>query len=183
MLKLRHLRLPLLTALAVSCACGQTVTPSLGDLAREARAQAAAETKTPPVFTNQNLPHAGDLSLVGPPPAAETPAATAPAENTTATPGAEAEKQWREKFAQARTKLADDSRDLNLTQRELNLAQVQYYSNPNQELQQEYSRANINRLTSRVAALKSAVVADQAALDELGEELRRAGLPPEWGRL
>ena len=54
------------------------------------------------------------------------------------------EAYWRKQFAEANRKLADDSKELDILQREYNLNQTQYYSDPNAALKQEYSRQDLN---------------------------------------
>src|SRR6185436_19481874 len=76
-----------------------------------------------------------------PTPPNATPAA--PGAPNPAAPKAEAkdEAYWRPKFADARRKLADDSKELDVLQREYNLKQQQFYTDPNVALREQYGRA------------------------------------------
>ena len=63
-------------------------------------------------------------------------------------------------------------------QRELNLAQVQYYSNPDQAMREQQSRGEINKMTADVEKQRAAVDTAKKAIETLQEEARRANVPP-----
>jgi len=90
------------------------------------------------------------------------------------------EAYWRKRFADARAKLAIAERDLDVSQRELNLLQTQYYSDPNKELQQQYSRNDINAKTAKVDEKKEEVAKLTQAIEDLKDEMRHAGGLPGW---
>ncbi len=170
---------------------------SLGDYARAQRAKKAAEEsdasrKKPKVYTNDDLPKSGGLSTT-----AETakPAAKAGEKGAEAGKTAEAtkesgpakatpelEKEYRDRFAKLRDNLATEQKKLDVLQRELNLANIQYYSNPDQALREQTMRTEINNKTAEIEKQKAAIDAAQKAIDDLTEEVHRKGLPPGWAR-
>ncbi|MHB8735846.1 MAG: hypothetical protein ACYC6M_11155 [Terriglobales bacterium] len=169
---------------------------SIGTLARQQRAAHAHEENVPghpvPVFTNDDLPTLSPISVIGStpaPPAREAPAKSATAAPATAdaagdpnNPADDSEAAWRARFAKAREQLALDKRQADVAQRELNLLQEQNYADPNQALLQQHDRSDIAAKTNELNATKQRVIADQAAIASLEEQLRHKGLPPAWAR-
>lgn len=179
-------------------AFAQQTTPLLGEYARKQREQKAAKaaqgkSKT---YTNDDLPKTGGLST-----SESKPAAGAAKEGEAAKPGdatkpgeaakpgeapkpspAEEEKAWRDRFKKLRDDLATEEKKLDLYQRELNMANVQFYSNPDQALREQTMRSEINSKTADVEKQKAAVEAARKALADSEEELHRKGLPPGWAR-
>lgn len=152
--------------------------PSLGELARRQRvAQATTAAKSPTIYTNDNLPTAaGNLTILqtsqvkgGAEAAAGRPAAT------TAKHG---EDDYRTRLSELRERLDFDQRELDVLQQKLGQHQVQYYSNPSEALQQQYSREDINRLQAAIDDKQQQVDADQQALNDLEDEFRRQGGDP-----
>ncbi len=166
------------TALAEG-ASGVTPAPqqqSVAAAARKTRDQKKESSKTPKVFTNENIPTSGGISSVG-----EAPAAS----STEPAPGANAgsnEKSWRDRFAKLRQKLDTDKQDLDVMQRELGVLDVQYYNDPVKAMQQQYSREDINKKTANIDAKKKEIEADQQAIDDAEEQLRKTGGDPGWAR-
>lgn len=182
------------TALLVAQAA-PPAQPSLAELARKARAQKAAAPKAKRVFDNDNLPHDSILvSEVGPAPAAkagekgETKEGEAKpgAAEKPAAPAADKAKPkedegvWRARFAKLRQNLDTEKRRLDVLQRELNLAQVQSYADPNQAMREQFSRSEINKRTAELDTQKQAVAAAQKALDDALDEARKKDIPPAW---
>ena len=64
----------------------------------------------------------------------------------------------------------------------MQISQVQYSSNPNQTLQQEYSRGNVNSLNEQMQKKEADVAKYQQEIRQLEQELRRAGGPIGWSR-
>ena len=177
--------------------------PSVADAARKAREQ-NKNRQPAKVFTNENVSDLkGTISVVGtlpPEPAAASatnpdgsvaPATAAPATpgGTTPAPGAAAAKPeakdeayWRAKFAEARKKLADDTKEADILQREYNLKEQQFYSNPNVALREQNSRADLNKTLEQINAKKADVAKDQQAIAALEDQLRQAGGSPGWSR-
>jgi hypothetical protein len=155
---------------------------SLADAARKAREAKKEAAKPAHVFDNDNLP-AGSISTVGK--AAESTAGDASAADATPDAnksGSNGEKAWREKFAQLRAKLARDQEDLEVMQRELGILNLQNYSDPTKGLQQELTRSDINKKTADIDAKQKDIQKDQQAIDDAGDDLRKAGGDSGWAR-
>jgi hypothetical protein len=157
---------------------------SLADAARKAREQQKKESKTPKVFTNDNIPTSGGISTVG---VAVTTGDTGATADTSAAGGKSAksgsdEKAWRDKFARLRSKLDQDKADVDVMQRELGVLDVQYYNDPVKAMQQGLTRDDINKKTADIEAKKQAIIADQQAIDDAEEDLRKSGGDPGWSR-
>ena len=161
---------------------------SLGNLARQQRKQEQQRGLQPPphVYTNADLPTSGGISVFGPPappPAAHAAApAAAPDAASLLAKQADQEKIWRRRFADARQQLALDRARLDVLRRERNLAQMQYYSDPNVALREQYSQADLKKKQQQIDLLQKQIEADQKKLNDLSDELRREGLPPGWAR-
>ncbi len=152
----------------------------LAEAARKAREAQKNAPKAAKVFTNDNIPTAGGISFVGTvsqPPASG--AAAKGAKTASATP-ANNEQSWRERFATLRHKLQQDQAELDVMQRELGVLNVQYYGDPNKQMQQQLSREDINKKTAAIDEKKKQVAADQQAISDAEEALRRAGGDPGW---
>ena len=164
----------------------QTSRPSVAEAARKARSQQKTEAKVGKVFTDDDVANLkGQISVVGseptPPPTTAATAATAATAPAKGKAGAvKDEAYWQKKFADARRKLADDSKELDVLQREFNLKQVQFYSNPNVALREQYSRKDLDDTQAEVNAKKQDVDKDNQALSDMQDELRTSGGQPGW---
>jgi len=163
----------------------QASQPSVADAARKAREQQKTEPKTGKVFTDDDVANLkGGISIVGseptPPPTAVAADAAAAAKSKTAPASAKDEAYWRRRFADARRKLTDDSKELDVLQREYNLKEVQFYSNPNVALREQYSRKDLDDTLAEINAKKQNVDKDNQALSDLQDELRTSGGEPGW---
>lgn len=156
-----------------------TQQDSLAEAARKAREKAKTAPANIKSFTNDDLSNirANGVSTVGVAPGAL--AAEANAKPTTEPKKDEA--YWRKRFADARLKLSIAQKELDIMQKELNTLQTQFYTDPNKELQQQYSREDINNKTAKIDAKKQEIAQLQQALDDLTEELRQSGSPAGWG--
>ncbi|OFV99269.1 MAG: hypothetical protein A3H28_02740 [Acidobacteria bacterium RIFCSPLOWO2_02_FULL_61_28] len=125
-------------------------------------------------------PGAAPAAATGQPPA--QPAAGAPPSQPQQKSEAELEKEYREKFAQLREALALEEKKADVMQRELNLMQNQFYTNPQDTLMQEATRSNINTRMQEIEAQKANVEKAKQAVAALEEELRVKGLPAGWAR-
>ena len=158
--------------------------------ARKAREQKKDQPKPARVFDNDNIPTQGGVSAVGSAPAGEPTADGGTAESggeqtaakTTAPPSGNDEKTWRERFAKLHKKLEQDQADLDVMQRELGVLDVQYYNDPMKGMQQGYTRSDINEKTAKIDDKKKQIEADQQALSDAEEELRRSGGDIGWAR-
>ncbi|HUI42655.1 MAG TPA: hypothetical protein VL523_11875 [Terriglobia bacterium] len=166
---------PQCRAVAPSPAATKVVAePSLGELARKLKAE-EAKHPTPPaiVFTNDNLPTGGgNLSVVGPPAGQEGATEIQTSAGAYAKRGPE---YARASMAELQEKLNTHQRELAVLQQKLGQNQVQYYPNPSEALQQQYSRADIDKLTAAIDEKKKQVDADQQAISNLQDEVARQG--------
>jgi hypothetical protein len=199
----------LLAAGAISLASAQdsaeptsgSQSASLGDAARKARAEKKDSTKPAKVFTNEDVGGLkGTISVIGNDPARGTgtdkaleasdekkPANGAVAKSTNGPEAKDGKKDqakdetsWRTKFAAARKTLADDTKELDILQREFNLKQQQYSQDPNWAMHEQNSRDDINKTKTQIDARKQAVEKDKQAISDLEDELRKAGGDPGW---
>jgi hypothetical protein len=67
-------------------------------------------------------------------------------------------------------------------QRELGTLSLQYYPDPNKGMQQQLSRDDINKKTADIETKKKEIAADQQAIDDAEDDLRKAGGDPGWAR-
>jgi hypothetical protein len=173
-------------------------TDPVADAARKARQQKKAEPKPKKVYTNE------DLGAGTPAPAAATPASTTAAapegaeskENAAgaanADQGADAEKTggggkngeeaWRKRFREARDRLAQAEQELDILQRESQKSQVQYYTDPQKALSEQYSRKDISEKDTKIEAKKQEVAQMKQRIADLEDALRKSGGDPGWAR-
>jgi hypothetical protein len=156
---------------------------SVADAARAARVQKKGE-KPGKVYTDDDIANLkGTVSVVGAAPAPDTPAAaTAKPGDSDAKPVAKDEAYWRKTFAEARKKLADDSKELDILQREYNLKTEQYYTDPNAAMREQNSRQDLKDTQAKIDMKKMDVAADNDAITNLEEDLRKSGGDPGWER-
>jgi hypothetical protein len=162
---------------------------SVADAARKAQADKKTAPKAKMVIDNDNLGTlTGTVNVVGQEPAppgdqAKKPAAddkTPPTVSPTGKPPVKDEAYWRQKFADANKKLADDTHELDIMQREYNLKQEQFYTDPMASLKQEYSRSDLNDSKAKIDEKTALVAQDKTDISNLEDELRQAGGDPGW---
>ena len=152
-----------------------TQEPSLGEKARELKAQQAQQSKPAKVFTNDNIPTGtGGISVIRPEASTTTPEGS-PAEHN--------EHYYRKTMSDLQAKLELDQRQLAVLQQQLSLNQLQYYPDPNKTLHQEYSRSDINRLQAEIEAKQQEIKSDEEAISDLRTQLQREGGDPGWLRV
>ena len=175
---------------------GQSSTGDpVADAARKAREQQKASGKPKHVITNDDMPSA---------PAEKTPVATANPSTTSeassagdsnpnqADAGKDKDKDaandkkdegyWRKRFQEVRDKLAVAEKELDVLQREQNKNQVQYYSDPQKALTQQYNRADINDQNAKIAAKQKEIDGLKQRLSDMEDDLRKSGGDPGWAR-
>lgn len=92
------------------------------------------------------------------------------------------EKAWRKRFAEQRQKIANAEKELDVLQRELQKAQVQYYADPTKAMNEQNNREEINAKTAKIEAKKKEVADLKQQLDDMESDLRKAGGDPGWAR-
>lgn len=160
---------------------------SVADAAKKAQADKKAAPKAKMVIDNDNLDTlTGTVNVVGqePAPPEDQTKAGADKTKTAAAAGEKApakdEAYWRQTFADANKKMADDAHELDILQREYNLKQQQYYSDPNTAMKQDYTRQDLTDTKTKIDDKTAAVAADKQAISDLEDELRKAGGDPGW---
>ena len=177
---------------------------SVADAARKAQAEKKPSAKPAAVLTNDNLDSLkGTISVVGEAPAPPADQASdekadkadkgktaadakgkAPGKDDKAADDKKSAEKgadyWRQTFTDARKKLADDAHELDILQRDYNLKQQQYYSDPNQAMRQQYTRQDLTDTKSQIDDKTAAVAADKQAISDLEDQLRQAGGEPGW---
>jgi len=159
----------------------------LVEAARKAREQKKDAPKAAKVFTNDDLPTNGGVSTVG---ASDTTASqdenNASSDTSTLAAGDD-EKAWKDKFADLRHKLEQDQAELDVLQRESSVGMLQYYGgNPQKAAQDQMSQqplgADYEKKVADIEAKKKQVEADQQAISDAEDDLRKAGGDPGWAR-
>jgi hypothetical protein len=159
---------------------------ALAAAARKAREQRKSAPKAAKVFTNDNLPTAGGISSVGEAPAQENSQETKSG-TTTQAPAANNQAQWRARFAALHERLAQDQAELGVMQRELGQQQLQYYNGDPQKAVRDQSGGHplgdeYDKKRSAIDAKQQQIKADQQAISDAEDALRRAGGDPGWAR-
>jgi hypothetical protein len=152
----------------------------LAAAARKAKEQQSHE-KPAKVFTNDNLPTNGVISTVGTAPSVESAASSGDAKTASA-PAAQGEQYWRDRFATLNKKLEQDQAELDVMQRELGQLNLQNYSDPNQAMQQGYSRSDIDKKASEISAKQKEIDTDKQAISDAESDLRKSGGDAGWAR-
>src|SRR5215472_3463191 len=146
---------------------------SVADAARKAQAEKKSAPKAKMVIDNDNLDTLkGVINVVGQEPApAEDATKKDGAQKSAAAPAEKApakdEAYWRQRFSDANKKLADDTHELDVLQREFNLKQQQYYTDPMASLKQQYSRQDINDTRTKIDDKTTAVAQDKQDIANL----------------
>ncbi|MGA2073439.1 MAG: hypothetical protein ABSH52_08025 [Terriglobia bacterium] len=169
---------------------------SLADLARQAKAQRAKSHEKPKVYTNEDIQALPPLPMVttdakpGNQAAQET--AGNKAEHPSPKPGPagagsqkHGEEYFRDRMGRLEERLELDRRELTVLNQKLGQSQMMYYSDPVRGLLQSSgptAMSDVHGLQDRIAAKQAEIDKDQEAIDDLHEELRRAGGDPGWLR-
>jgi hypothetical protein len=176
---------------------GQQSGDPVADAARKAREEKKAAPKPKKVYTDDDMPKAPRSGEQPPAPAAQPdeqgqasgqgqgPAqgdATQGAGGAGAQPGKNDEETWRARFKAQRDKIARAQKELDILQRETDKASLQYYPDPQKALTEQNSRKDINEKDAKIVAKKKELDALKQGLDDLEDQLRKAGGDPGWAR-
>jgi hypothetical protein len=184
---------------SVGLCLGQTpqetaAAPSLGDLARQVRAQRPKAEQKGKVFTNDNLPAreamenptaaAGPSAGPGEEKGAKPGGATAAEGESKAAPaqGVHDEKYYRARMSELQAQLDLHQRELNILQQKTGQNEMQFYTDPNKQLQEQYSRSDINKGQAAIEKKQEQIAADEKAIEDLRDQLRQEGGDPGWLR-
>jgi hypothetical protein len=171
-----------LSAAARPQAATQQTGDPVADAARKAREAKKDVPKPKKVWTDDDLKK-------GTPDAAPTPG-TGTATASTGQGGGggtqandpNGEAAWRAKFKEARDRLAKSEKELDILQRELEKAQLEYYPDPQKAMTQQNTRGDINDKTAKIDAKKNEIAQLKQGLDDLEDQLRKANGNPGWAR-
>jgi chromosome segregation ATPase len=166
----------------------------VADAARRARAQKKDAPKPKKVITEDDIAtkpavepapaatstaNAGDASAATPEkpkPAGDASLQTAQKEDTNS------EAYWRKRFAAQRKRISNAEQELDVLQREAEKADVQYYSDPQKAMNEQFTRKEINEKSDKIAAKKKEIADLKQQLSDLEDELHRAGGEAGWAR-
>ena len=170
----------------------QSTGDPVADAARKAREQKKKDTAKPKhVYTDEDVNHS---TLGGASTSTDRNAAPSPdggAAKNPDTPGKDAagktpepeespEVRWRKQFKEAYANLDRAEKELDILQRENNKAQVQYYSDPQKAMAEQYTRKDINDRDAKIAAKKKEVDQIKQRISDMEEALRKSGGDPGW---
>jgi hypothetical protein len=182
---------------AASAAVAQQDQSNTGDPVADAARKAREEKKTAPkpkkVFTDDdvapkaaaNVPASSESGPTSDKSGDRTAQAKTPGSKTEASEKNEdpnSEAAWRKRFAAQRRKIADAEEALSVLQREAEKADLQYYSDPQKAMQEQYTRADINEKNDKIAAKKKEIADLKQQLGDMEDQLRAAGGDPGWAR-
>jgi hypothetical protein len=160
---------------------------SVTDAAKKAQSTKKTAPKSKIVIDNDNLGTiTGTVNVVGQSPAAADQSKTESVEDKGKTaaekPVVKDEAYWRAQFAEANKKLDGDTHELDILQREYNLKQQQYYSDPNTAMKEQYNRKDLTDTKSKIDEKTAAIAKDKQDISDLEDALRQAGGDAGWAR-
>ena len=191
----------------IAPAQNSTSSESLGDLARQLKAERAKSQEKSKVYTNDDLAALPSLpgrstaspaapsksskeAKPGEKPAAEESGKEAGKESAKAIQAKTAEethgeKYYRDHMGELEDRLGIDQRELSVLEQKLGQNQMMYYPDPNRGLLQESgptAMSDVHNLQDQITKKKAGIAADQEAIEALREQLRREGGDPAWLR-
>jgi chromosome segregation ATPase len=163
----------------------------VADAARKSREQQKKEGKPKKVYTEDDLSrgkgNASDQSATStgqqpPQGVPDNAQAAATGGGNTLAEEKNDEKKWRKRFQDLRDKITQSEKELDLLQRELNKAQVQYYPDPQKALMEQNDRKEIDQKTAKIEAKQREIEQLKQRFSDLEDELRKTGGDPGWSR-
>src|SRR5215831_5495469 len=174
---------------AATRAQDQSTGDPVADAARRAREQRKAAPKPKKVFTDD------DVKPAEAPAPAASPDSTSPSDgarlqkpqapdeqNSTDKEDPNSEKAWRKRFADQHKKISNAELELDVLQRELEKSDVQYYSDPQKAMHEQFTRNEINEKTAKIEAKKKQIADLKQQLSDLEDQLRASGGDAGWAR-
>jgi len=170
----------------------QSTGDPVADAARKAREQKKKDPVKPKrVYTDDDVNHLNSGSA---PASTDTNAASSTEGSAAKNPDAQGkeaagktpepeespEVKWRKQFKEAYANLDRAEKELDILQRETNKAQVQYYSDPQKALAEQYTRKYINEKDAKIAAKKKEIDQLKQRISDMEEALRKSGGDPGW---
>jgi chromosome segregation ATPase len=164
----------------------QQTGDSVADAARKAREAKKDAPKPKKVYTDDDVKKkasAGEAAPASTPgDAGGTAAATTAAGDTNKTEDPNSEKAWRERFREQREKIAKAEKELDILNRELEKAQLEYYPDPQKAMTEQNTRGDINEKTAKIEVKKKELDHLRQGLSDLEDQLRKSGNDPGWAR-
>jgi hypothetical protein len=169
----------------------QSTGDAVADAARKAREKKKETAKPKKVYTDEDVNH---LASGGVPASSDADASGTAKEGAakdseaqakdagakTSEPQESAESKLRKQFREVYANLDRAQRELDILQREDGKAQVQYYSDPQKALTEQYTRKEINDKDAKIAAKKQEVEQLKQRISGMEDELRKSGGDPGW---
>ena len=171
----------------------QSTGDPVADAARKAREQKKKDTSKPKrVYTDEDVNHS---TSTGAPTSTDTNGGSSPdgaaaaknpdtqgkdAAGKTPEPEESPEVRWRKQFKEAYANLDRAQKELDILQRETNKAQVQYYSDPQKALAEQYTRKDINDHDAKIAAKNKEIDQLKQRISDMEEALRKSGGDAGW---
>jgi hypothetical protein len=165
----------------------------VADAARKAREQKKKDTANKPkhVYTDEDVNHLVTSDARASKDANGTATAEGGAAKTPDAQGKDAagkppeseespESKWRKQFKDVYANLDRAQKELDILQRENNKAQLQYYSDPQKALAEQYTRKDINDHDAKIAAKKREIEQLKQRISDMQEALRKSGGDPGW---
>jgi hypothetical protein len=185
---MKHMK-PMVIATLLLLGISGAAAQSLGDYARAVRKDKAEPSSTSRHYDNDNLPTSQPLSVVGPPPAADTNAAPEAedakpksSEKAAAANPADAERQkaaedWKTKIDEQQKKLDSLNHDLDLAQREYRLRVATQYDSEGNRIQNagQWGKEDAQYRTDTEAKQKAIETAQQE-LNDVQDQAHKAGI-------
>jgi len=181
----------LAAALFALPAAAQGPQKSLAEQARDAAKSKPAPSPATKVWTNDNIPTTSGISTVGTP-ATGNGSASAGAEDKSAsaqtTPRSpdelrKLEQEWRKKFQDQKDQIALLERELTVSKRENQIRATTYYADAGNRMRYEnqakYAEDD-RKYQAETAAKQKELDAAKQKLQDMKDELRKAGLPSSW---
>ncbi|MGH9671462.1 MAG: hypothetical protein ACRD3A_15265 [Terriglobales bacterium] len=163
---------------------------SLGEYARQQRAQKPATPPSVKVYTNDNLSGSGALSEAGAPASSSSPASAKAAaaaekdEQKKAEDRSKLEAGWRAKFAEQKNRIALLERELKLPRVENNMQLTALYSGVYDARLHQNAAARVDeddrKYKDELKEKQKALEEAKQKLEDMKDELRRGGLPVSW---
>lgn len=172
---------------------GIAKTTSLGELARGLKAERATASKKPAkVFTNDSLPARPPRETLSVAAGMQEEPKEQPETKTEAGPTSAAgaleghgEKYYRQAVSDLRERLERHQRQLAILEQKLAQGQMVFYGDPQKTLMEESTPAfysDANKLRQEIEKKREEIAADEKAMDDLRDQLRREGGNPGWLR-
>lgn len=148
---------------------------SLADIARKLKAQQGQSATAGKTYTNDDV--AGARAADGVTVDTGGSGSSTAGSDSSAPHG---EKYFRAAYSKLMGQKEMDERQLEVLQKKLNQNNIQYYSDPQVALQQQYNRSDIQKNQDEIDKKKKEIADLDQTLSDLQDQLRRDGGDPSW---